>query len=476
MRAIIFCLAFFLCLSNFADAQSDTIIGVLRNTTDLSQFTQNLALSSDLTALLGNNSVQLTVFAPKNQNNPFNLSVAELSYHVVSGKFLANQLTNGELVPSLLQLQSLNGGYQQLKVTINGTTVSINGVPVVQADTAASNGVIHTVDSPLPVPGPLTNALKEYSTLLALAQLAGLVLPTPVTLFAPTDAAFVSLKQKSPAVYGYLSTANTNESLADLRLVLAYHGLGSVVYSKNIAEGSQTVQTLANEPLTITKTVDNQTTTVTVNSSASAAKVTAFDTLASDGVLHTLDAVLVPGNFVFNLKKALIGLDETTMLDLLKETNLTQCLTENCNYTIFAPTATAWSKVDSGVLDASPKEISNILLSHIYPGLLSELPMNTTLVMLNNKTLVIYNNTVDLKGNDNGYANVVGTVTVASNGRVYQIDHVLGVAGSNDDSNKKLIGWVIVGAMGGILIVAAVVVGVVWLVKRRRSGYEAINA
>jgi len=37
---------------------------------------------------------------------------------------------------------------------------------------------------------------------------------------------------------------------------------------------------------------------------------------------------------------------------------------------------------------------------------------------------------------------------VASNGRVYQIDHVLGVAGSNDDSNKKLIGWVIVGAMG----------------------------
>jgi len=45
-----------------------------------------------------------------------------LSYHVVSGKFLANQLTNGELVPSLLQLQSLNGGYQQLKVTINGTT------------------------------------------------------------------------------------------------------------------------------------------------------------------------------------------------------------------------------------------------------------------------------------------------------------------------------------------------------------------
>jgi len=67
--------------------------------------------------------------------------------------------------------------FQFLNLFSFSSSVSINGVPVVQADTAASNGVIHTVDSPLPVPGPLTNALKEYSTLLALAQLAGLVLP-----------------------------------------------------------------------------------------------------------------------------------------------------------------------------------------------------------------------------------------------------------------------------------------------------------
>jgi hypothetical protein len=42
--------------------------------------------------------------------------------------------------------------------------------------------------------------------------------------------------------------------------------------------------------------------------------------------------------------------------------------------------------------------------------------------------------------------------------------------------SKKTIGWIIVGGMGGILLLAAVVVAVVWYVKRKRAdSYEVIN-
>jgi len=100
-----------------------------------------------------------------------------------------------------------------------------------------------------------------------------------------------------------------------------------------------------------------------------------------------------------------------------------------------------------------------------------------TLTMLNNKTVHIVNNSLTLEGEARfGSARVLGNVTVGSNGYVYAIDQVLGVPLASDDSlSKKTIGWIIVGGMGGILLLAAVVVAVVWYVKRKRADYEVIN-
>ncbi len=64
-----------------------------------------------------------------------------LTYHVVSGKVHAKDLTDGQKV------KTVNG--QELTVKMHGGDVMINGAKVVIADVEASNGVIHAIDTVL---------------------------------------------------------------------------------------------------------------------------------------------------------------------------------------------------------------------------------------------------------------------------------------------------------------------------------------
>jgi len=463
----------FLCVS----AQG-TILEVLRNQTRFSDLASSVDASALVRARLGNESVDSTVFAPVDQKAPFNLTEPLLTYHLVDGRHLAANLSDGELLPSLLRLSSLSNKPQQLKVSIDGNgTVSINGVRVKQADIAASNGAIHALESVLPLPGALAKALDAFPTLKSLVAAANLTLPaSSLTVFAPTEAAFASLKRQNPALLGYL-TSTANGSQADLAKVLKYHVVREVLYAQDIALGSQQANTLADESVTITKAVVNNSAEVTLNSSSTSARVEAVDTLASDGVLHSINSVLVPNGFVFSLRKILIGLNDTTLLRLLDQANLTNCLTDDCRYTIFAPSQEAWAKADESDYGRTTARLASVLMSHIYPAPLPSLSQNMTLTMLSNKTVHIVNNTLTLEGDARlGSAHLLGSVTAGSNGYAYAIDQVLGVALASDDSlSKATIGWIIVGGMGGVLLLAAVVVAVVWYVKRRRADYEVIN-
>ena len=60
-----------------------------------------------------------------------------LTFHVVAGKLLAADLSDGQT------LTTVQG--QTLTVKIDGATVTVNDVPVVQADVEASNGVVHVI-------------------------------------------------------------------------------------------------------------------------------------------------------------------------------------------------------------------------------------------------------------------------------------------------------------------------------------------
>ena len=66
---------------------------------------------------------------------------AILTYHVVDGNVMA-----GDVV-KLTEAKTLNG--MMVKVKVNGDTVMINDATVTSADIAASNGVIHVIDSVL---------------------------------------------------------------------------------------------------------------------------------------------------------------------------------------------------------------------------------------------------------------------------------------------------------------------------------------
>ncbi|KAL7483696.1 hypothetical protein ACHAW6_009333 [Cyclotella cf. meneghiniana] len=91
-----------------------------------------------------------TVFAPTNDafDKLGNVNLTDeqliqvLLYHVVAGTVTSDQLSGGQVVPTL------NG--QNLTVSINGGSVTLNGdVGVTGVDNLASNGVVHIIDTVL---------------------------------------------------------------------------------------------------------------------------------------------------------------------------------------------------------------------------------------------------------------------------------------------------------------------------------------
>jgi uncharacterized surface protein with fasciclin (FAS1) repeats len=121
----------------------------------------------------------------------------------------------------------------------------------------------------------------DFSTLVAAVQAAGLVEtlqgPGPFTIFAPTDAAFAAL----PA--GLLDKLLLPENKELLVKILTYHVVSGQVLAADVTAGD--VATV--EGQTITIAVDGG---VTVNG----ANVVTTDVLASNGVIHVIDAVILP--------------------------------------------------------------------------------------------------------------------------------------------------------------------------------------
>ncbi len=117
----------------------------------------------------------------------------------------------------------------------------------------------------------------------------------PFTVFAPTDEAFANL----PA--GILD-ALLSDPTGDLQEVLLYHVLGMEVLAADITAGD--VTTLQGEDVSISIVGED----VFVND----ALVTITDLVADNGVVHVIDAVLVPASIV------IIGLDEISSNENIK--------------------------------------------------------------------------------------------------------------------------------------------------------------
>jgi len=149
-------------------------------------------------------------------------------------------------------------------------------------DEAASAGTTATDFAQTIVDVAASN--PDFSILVAAVQEADLVDtlsgPGPFTVFAPTNDAFEA---------ALTATNLTQEELLaspDLAKILTYHVLSDEVMAADIT-GTTEVTTVEGSPLT----VELDGTTVKVGPTAT---VTQADVPASNGVIHAIDAVLLP--------------------------------------------------------------------------------------------------------------------------------------------------------------------------------------
>lgn len=203
---------------------------------------------------------------------------AILKYHVVPGKVKADKVVSSD------ELKSALGQY--LDVTVQDDAVSIAGANIIKTDIKASNGVIHVIDAvmlPQPDLAETAETAGKFNTLLAAAEAAGLTDALKgdgqLTIFAPTDAAFAALPEGT--VEELLKPENSDK----LAAILKYH----VVAGRHLAAdvvAKDKIETLQGSEIKIAKKDGS----VKVNK----ANITATDIKAGNGVIHVIDAVLIP--------------------------------------------------------------------------------------------------------------------------------------------------------------------------------------
>ena len=204
-----------------------------------------------------------------------------LLYHVyTAGAVYAADVTDG------LTVAMANG--DDASFTVTDGTVMIGDATVTTADVMASNGVIHVIDKVLMPPADLVDiaavamSTGMHDSLVAALVKADLVSTVqgdgPFTVFAPTDQAFTNAGID-------LDSFTTDEEIAALTNILLYHVYSGAVNAADVTDGLA-VQMVNGDYAQFTVTEG----TVMIED----ATVTAADVMASNGVIHVIDKVLMP--------------------------------------------------------------------------------------------------------------------------------------------------------------------------------------
>jgi len=279
-------------LAQHEEKQGSTIVDVAAGAGTFSTLVAAVKAAGLVDTLSGKGP--FTVFAPTDEAfaklgkdaiadllKPENKSklVGILTYHVVADRVLA------EKVVATKSLTSVQG--QALAIVVDGGKVKVDGANVVKTDIAASNGVIHVIDSVLmPRSDSIVDVAAKagmFTTLLAAANAAGLAdtlaKDGPFTIFAPTDEAFAKLGKDA------IADLLKPENKAKLAAILKHH----VVAGKVMAADAKKVKEA--------KTIEGTMLALRMDGDSlrvGEAKVVKADIGASNGVIHVVDAVIVP--------------------------------------------------------------------------------------------------------------------------------------------------------------------------------------
>ncbi len=217
---------------------------------------------------------------------------AILQYHVLNTRIPAANIPTATNTPQPTLL-STNG---TVYITKTATGVSVNGSRVTTADVPADNGVIHVIDRVLfpPAGDIVQTAIAEpqnFSLLVAAVTRAGAAVasalqsPTAITVFAPTNAAFISA--------GFSASAINAATPAALTRILTYHVVSGRVFSPLLSNGL-TPATLLGATNTVRINLGAGVTVTGTGNGTNASNVIIRDVTATNGVVHVIDRVLLP--------------------------------------------------------------------------------------------------------------------------------------------------------------------------------------
>ena len=268
----------------------------------------------------------------------------------------------------------------------------------------------------------------NFTTLLAALKATGLDstlsdTQSTYTVFAPTDEAFALLGQNTIDAL----LADT-ETLSD---ILTYHVISGEVNSATaIGLAGTTVDMVNGDVIGLSLDGDE----LLVNT----ATVTATDIQTDNGIIHVIDAVLLPpeksmeptGNIV---ETAIANGKFTTLVAALQATNLDTVLAdESSSFTVFAPTDEAFALIGEETMNTllnNTDVLTSILLQHVISGA----SVNSVTAFSLNGTMVETASTasIELKINSMtdmlmfGGANIVMKDIFTTNGVIHVIDAVV---------------------------------------------------
>ncbi len=370
----------------------------------------------------------LTLFAPTNAafNNlsdevldelftgPSTPLVDVLLRHTLNDDFTENEL--------VIAVNVINANSEELKITVLNNEVYVNNAKLEITDIVLDNGIVHVIDAIIVQPAVKNTVFDVvvnsdiHTTLESAIEMAGLTdlydLQSPITLFAPTDAAFNALP-----------SSVLNEILADpngkLRNLLFYHTNEESILSSDFVDGQ------------VLRMLDGSDVLVTINSDGTfinEAKITIQDIEADNGIVHFMDAVImpiIPRNTVYDL---IVNDDNYSILeDAINAAGLDEFLIDETSITLFAPTNLAFNTLSPQVVSdlfADPNgALKNLLLYHIFDHLLatSSIFDGLEIVMENGDSAPFSERMGDLFIND---ARIINPDQPADNGLVHGLNAI----------------------------------------------------
>ncbi len=314
-------------------------------------------------------------------------------------------------------------------------SIAVVSLFFLQACGSSNTSSIHETDTPIDTtPQPTATTIVDvavadgnFTTLVAALEATGLDATLSdtsgsFTVFAPTDDAFALLGQET--IDGLLNDLDT---LTD---ILTYHVIsGEVDASTAVASAGTLVEMVNGDQVGLSLDGEN----LLVN----LATVTVTDIQADNGIIHVIDAVLMPladrAEPTLNIVETAIAAGSfDTLVSVLQAAGLDAALAdESRSFTVFAPTDEAFAMIGAETIAnllANPDVLADILLQHVVEAEV----LSTTAFSLNGQSASTLSGAAIPVSINNALNSLLfggATVTVkdiyASNGVIHVIDMVV---------------------------------------------------